>query len=142
MGTERASKTRQRERGQIYCYCSNVLHPLPAWTPGERVCALCVPRPHRVLMNFMDRYGWTAHFVAADCRTPISRHFTLPNVEALRRLAREGHVEDVEGFERGIRTWGRGSQFLRLTEEQYRRLTRFGDSKTNAATHSIPEWPR
>ena len=79
-------------------------------------------------MNFAYREGWTVHFVASDCRTPISRFYKLPDLEALRRLATEGYVEDKEGMEFAIRAWSRGSQFLRLTEAQYRRLRRYSEA--------------
>ena len=67
VGSERASTTRQRERGQICYQCSVLLTPLPAWTAGARACDKCQPRPHRVLMNFAYRGGWIVHFVASDC---------------------------------------------------------------------------
>ena len=124
VGSERASTTRQRERGQICYRCGVLLTPLPPWTAGERACDGCEPRPHRVLMNFAYRGGWIVHFVANDCRTPISRFYKMPDLEALRRLASAGRVEDSRGMENAIEAWGRGSQFLRLTEEQYRRLRR------------------
>ena len=69
-----------------------LLERLPAWTFGERACDKCQPRPHRVLMNFAYRDGWTVHFVANDCRTPISRYYKLPDLEALHRLATTGCV--------------------------------------------------
>lgn len=77
VGNERASNTRQRERGQICYRCGAELDPLPAWTRGERACEGCTPRPHQVLMNFMRRESWSVHFIAEGCRTPISGYFDL-----------------------------------------------------------------
>lgn len=124
VGSERASKTRQRERGQVCYRCGVALERLPAWTRGERACSLCQPRPHRVLMNFMFRQRWTVSFLAADCRTTLRGYSQISDETTLRRLVREGFCEDSEDFERQVRAWGQGSTWLRLTELQYRTLTR------------------
>ncbi len=129
VGNERAPKVRQRERGQVCYRCGVQLERLPAWTRGERACAGCTPRPHRVLMNFMYRERWTVSFLAADCRTTLRGYSDLADGHALRRLVQEGCCEDVEDFERQVRAWGQGAVWLRLTEEQHRMLTRTRHSR-------------
>ena len=51
-------------------------------------------------MNFMLRESWSVHFIAEDCRAPISGYFDLKDLEAVRDLVRRGHCEDAEEFER------------------------------------------
>jgi hypothetical protein len=83
-------------------------------------------RPHRVMMNFQNNNGWSIHFIAEDCKTPISGFYDLPDLEALRYLVRRTNPppETLDELENDIRRWGRGSIYLHLTDEQYGKLKR------------------
>ncbi len=83
-------------------------------------------------MNFMLRESWSIHFIAEDCRTPIGGYFKLKDLDVLRDLVRRGNCENVDEFDQCVRHWGRGSVYLRLTEEQYRQLTRRRHSRNSA----------
>ena len=69
--------------------------------------------------------AWFVSFLEEDCRTPLRpKHFyRVKDVDALRDLARRGNCEDMGELERCILQWGRGSVYLRLTEEQYQRVS-------------------
>ena len=121
---ERASTARQRERGQRCCVCATWLGGA-AWADlGRRYCPKCEPRPHRVLMNFVSCGGYTVHFVAEDCRTPLSRFYKVGLPEAVRELVLRTlpNEETLANFDRMMRSWGHGSIFLQLTEAQYRAI--------------------
>jgi len=82
----------------------------------------------RVLMNF-DHYKewWVVHFIEADCQTRIgtkTRYFRLPTLEALRSFLLRCNPEDtaLQSFDQGVRAWGRGSEYVQLTTEQYTKL--------------------
>ena len=126
MGGERASKTRQRESGRICCLCGTLLDA-PPW-PGERYCNRCAynrPR-HRVLLTLMLRSGWHISFLEADCKTPVGRPLTFRDPESIRKLAQRGGAElSLNGHEwTSMLENGRGSLWLNLTAEQYRKLRR------------------
>ena len=74
-------------------------------------------------MNFMLRDGWSVHFIEEDCKTPAGRRFTLKTLDELRAFAKRGSCEDLDELERCVRHWGQGSVWLRLTDEQYRKLS-------------------
>ena len=120
---------RDRETGKICSKCGAPTPPLPNHMYGERLCGQCqprLPRTRRVLMNFLENNGWSIHFIAEDCKTPISRFYTLSSIEALYDLVRRtdpppGTLEEVE---HDIRRWNRGSVYLNLTEAEYRKLRR------------------
>ena len=127
MASERAITTRQREQGRLCALCHLRLDP-PAW-PRERLCDRCdFHRPrHPVLLNFQQQpQGWTAHFIAADARTPLSRHYDLGPLESLRRLIErtDPPAAVLQDFDHQARQWGRGSLNLTLTEAQLRQLKR------------------
>ncbi|QNI37504.1 hypothetical protein [Edaphobacter albus] len=85
-------------------------------------------RYHRVLMNFQSYTGiWSVHFIDANCRTPIgkkTRYIDFVSIEELRYFVKRCNpdAEQLEEFEHDIRAWGRGSIYVNLTDEQYRRL--------------------
>ena len=127
--SDRASKTRQRLRGQICCFCYAVLQPLPAWTRGERFCETCAPRPHRVLMTFVPRVDiYSVGFLEADANTSIAWPFTVKGKEALRALVERCHG-DLEHLNHALSCWGQGSAWLQLTKEQYQALVKRGRRK-------------
>ena len=82
----------------------------------------------RVLLNF-QHYGnaWTIHFVEADCRTRIgsrTRFYNLSTLDGLRSFVTRCQPEDatLAGFDQCARAWGRGSEYVHLTDEQYEKL--------------------
>jgi hypothetical protein len=40
----------------------------------------------RILVNYMNRDGWSVHYVAPDCQTLISQWVTVRTEETLLRL--------------------------------------------------------
>jgi hypothetical protein len=82
----------------------------------------------RVLLNFMQyRNSWAVHFVEEDCRTtigPRTRYYRFADLEALRSFMRRCQPEDatLAGFEHSVGAWGRGSEYVHLTDEQYGKL--------------------
>ena len=82
----------------------------------------------RCLLNFDHRGdGWSVHFIEGDCRTRIgtrTRYFRLAALEDLRAFLIRCNPEDavLAGFDRSVRAWGRGSEYVNLTEEQYAKL--------------------
>jgi hypothetical protein len=82
---------------------------------------------HRVYMYFFFRGGWQVQFLEADLRTPLPRTLTFTDPEKIRELARRGEAwgdaESRQMLDHAIET-GRGGVFLRLTPDQYARLTR------------------
>jgi hypothetical protein len=80
----------------------------------------------RVLLNF-QHYGelWSVHFIEADCRTAIgrqTRYFHFATVDGLRSFVLRCNPEDIAKFERSIRAWNRGSNYVNLTDEQYAKV--------------------
>ena len=82
----------------------------------------------RALMNFGHRgFGWSAHFIEADCRTligPQTRFYRIATVDGLRAFVIRCNVEDLAKFEHSLRAWGRGSNYVNLTDEQYAKVKR------------------
>ena len=79
---------------------------------------------HRVLMNFMDRFGWHISFLEADCQTCLPLKLTFATPDKIRTMFEHcgsGILEERQGLEMGI-SMGRGSAWLNLSEEQYRKL--------------------
>jgi hypothetical protein len=94
-----------------------------AYTPGMSR----YDRPsHRVYMFFQLREGWQVQFLEADLRTPLPRTLTFTDPDKIRELARRGEAwgnsESRQMLEHAIET-GRGGVFLRLTPDQYARLS-------------------
>ena len=123
MGGERASTSRKRLTGQICCNCKVSLPAPPSGS--EAYCVRCAPR-HKVCMHFMRADGWYCQFLEQDLKTS-ARKPLLSSPEKILDLARRGgadmKLEDIQAIEYAIAT-GRGSLWLNLTEEQYRKLKR------------------
>jgi hypothetical protein len=77
-------------------------------------------------MSFMFRQGWQVQFLEADLKTTLPRKLTFTDPEKIRGLARRGEAlgtsEARQMLEHAIEA-GRGGAYLRLTPEQYARLT-------------------
>jgi len=80
------------------------------------------------LLNF-DQYrdGWEVHFTEADCRTRIgskTRYFKFVTQDTLRAFVSRCQPEDatLAEFEHSVGAWGRGSEYVQLTDEQYGKL--------------------
>ena len=81
----------------------------------------------RVLMNFDHREYWWGHFIEADCRSligPKTRYYHFATDDGLRAFVIRCKVEDLANFEHSLRAWGRGSNYVNLTDEQYAKLKR------------------
>lgn len=74
----------------------------------------------------MWRAGWYCQFLEADLKTPIPRKLVLPDSAKLLELAERGgyalNLENRQAIEHAIAN-GRGSVWLELSEEQYRKLS-------------------
>lgn len=82
----------------------------------------------RVLLNFQHyQNAWNVHFIQDDCRTGIgsrTRYFKFATLDGLRAFLTRCHPQDatLAGFERSVRAWARGSEYVCLTDEQYAKL--------------------
>jgi hypothetical protein len=58
----------------------------------------------RILVNFMNRDGWSLHCLAPDCQTLVSRWVTVRTEATLLRLLKAGGATaaDMEEIERDI----------------------------------------
>jgi hypothetical protein len=78
-------------------------------------------------MTFFVRQGWQVQFLESDLRTPLPRKLTFTDPDKIRELARRGEAwsdsESRQMLDHAIET-GRGGVYLRLTPDQYARLTR------------------
>jgi hypothetical protein len=78
-------------------------------------------------MSFFLPNGWQIQFLEAELKTPLPRKLTFADPEKIRELARRGRAwgesESREMLEHAIDV-GRGGLYLRLTPEQYRKLSR------------------
>ena len=87
----------------------------------------------RALLNFQNyRDLWNVHFIEADCRTGIrarTRDFHFVTEDGLRRFVTRCSPDDMAIFEKCIRSWGKGSCFVNLTNEQYAKLKTYGMSR-------------
>ena len=88
---------------------------------------------HRIYCTFFCRGSWQVQFTEADLKTPLPRRLTFADAEKIRQLARRGEAlgdsESRQMLEAGIAK-GRGGFYLRLTHEQYNKLTISGDRRT------------
>lgn len=80
----------------------------------------------RVLMNY-DHYKalWWVHFIEADCRTligPTTRYYHFATMDGLRSFVIDCNVRDLAKFEHSVRAWGRGSDYVNLSDDQYAKL--------------------
>ncbi len=80
---------------------------VPSGWMGERHCAKCQPRPHRVLMNFQQHNVWDLSFLESDCKTVIGRRFDVPTDQELFALAERGGA-DLEELRQSIARWNKG----------------------------------
>ncbi len=80
----------------------------------------------RVLLNFQHYKDlWSVHFIEQDCRTligPKTRYYNFGTVDGLRSFVKRCNPENMAEFEHSLKAWGRGSNFVRLTDEQYAKL--------------------
>lgn len=80
-------------------------------------------------MNFMEsRNGWRVSFTEADCQTSLPRKLTFGAPDKIRTMHQRFGSEllvDKNALEHGI-SIGRGGTWLKLSEEQYRKLTTDG----------------
>ena len=86
------------------------------------------PRTHRVLLNFQQYQElWSVHFIEADCKTvigPYDRYYDFATLDDLRSFVLRCNPENMPEFERSVRAWSRGSNFVNVTDEQYAKLKR------------------
>jgi hypothetical protein len=80
----------------------------------------------RVLLNFQHYDSlWSVHFIEADCKTGIgspTRYYDFATLDGLRSFVLRCNPENMPEFERSVRAWSRGSNFVNLTDEQYPKL--------------------
>lgn len=85
---------------------------------------------HRVFMSFAFRNEWHCRFHQGDLsKTPISRQFRFRDQRKVYEAARRGHgLTDATSVSELIQaiTEGHGGIWLRLTDEQYSKLTSSG----------------
>ncbi len=64
--------------------------------------------------------GYSIHFIAEDCRTPISRFYEVRSKASLRELiVRMKATEAIlTEFDHALKSWGQGSVWLQLTDNQ------------------------
>jgi len=78
-------------------------------------------------MHFMLRDGWYCQFLEEDLKTPLPRKVTLDDPAKIYEMAERGGykmtLENRQSIDRAIEM-GRGSVWLDLTQEQYRKLTK------------------
>ena len=72
-------------------------------------------------MNFQQHNVWDLSFLESDCKTVIGRRFDVLNDQELFALAERGGA-DLQEVRQSIARWNKGSAWLNLTEQQYRRL--------------------
>ena len=76
-------------------------------------------------MHFMAMNGWCCQFLESDLKTSAGRRLTFKDAAKLRemydRFGTDKKLEDRQALEYGIET-GRGSIWIELTDEQYRKL--------------------
>jgi hypothetical protein len=80
----------------------------------------------RVLMHF-DRYNgfWWFGFLEADCKTSIgrpNRRYRFVTLDSFRWFVIRCNPEDMADFERSVRAWTRGSNYVNVTDEHYEKL--------------------
>jgi hypothetical protein len=80
--------------------------------------------PMRLLVDYMNRNGWSIHCLAGDCQTLVSQWVTVRTQETLLRLlqARGATPAEMDEIERDAGRWGRGSTFIRVNETGRRLL--------------------
>ena len=79
-------------------------------------------------MTFQQHAVWDLRFLEEDCQTIVGRRFDVPDDRDLFDLAERGGA-DVAEIRQSIARWNKGSAWLNLTEQQYRRLRGQGSNK-------------
>jgi hypothetical protein len=85
-------------------------------------------RDRRALMNFQAYAGlWSVHFMEADSKSTIgnkTRYYDFVGLEDLRAFVQRCNPDpgEMDHFEHSVKAWGRGSVWVNLTDEQYRKL--------------------
>jgi hypothetical protein len=84
------------------------------------------PRTRRVLLNF-DHYKdlWWVDFIEADGKTiigPQDHYHRFATLDGLRSFVIRCNPENMPEFERSVRAWSRGSNFVNVSDEQYAKL--------------------
>lgn len=76
-------------------------------------------------MSFMLNNGWHCQFLESDLKTPLRRKLTFAAAAKIRemydRFGEDKKLEDRQALDHAVEN-GRGSIWLNLTEEQYRKL--------------------
>ena len=124
MGGERASTTRQREKGKICWKCHGTIPP--PYPCRERLCAPCGGPVKDVYARFW-REGQRWRVALSDMRGESRmRDLTVASPDKLEELARRGGaMKDLaakQAIETGIRNGAGGFQ-MSLTDEQFGRVT-------------------
>jgi hypothetical protein len=72
----------------------------------------------RILVNYMNRNGWSIHCLAPDCQTLISGWVTVRTEETLLRLLKASGATpaEMDEIERDMKQQGRGSTFIEANE--------------------------
>ena len=114
---------RMREAGKVCCRCKTFLKPLPI---TECYCSKCDPTRHRVNMHFMNTQGgWYCQFLEEDLKTPLRRKLYFHDFHKVVDLAKREGAEFTAAvrweIEAGLEN-GRGSVWLNLSEEHYRKI--------------------
>lgn len=96
-------------------------------TDRTRRCRSSSNETRRVFMSFAFRNGWHCRFHEGELsKTPISRQFLFRDKGKVYEAARRGHgltdATSVSGLNQAIAS-GHGGIWLRLTDEQYSKLT-------------------
>jgi hypothetical protein len=62
-----------------------------------------------------------------DCRTligPKTRYYRFATLDGLRSFVVGCNPENMPEFERSVRAWSRGSEYVNLSDDQYAKLKR------------------
>jgi hypothetical protein len=67
---------------------------------------------------------WVVQYLEADLKTPLGRMYHYTDLNFVRGILTraDADADAWEQFESGIRRWGIGSCYLKLTPEQYKKL--------------------
>ena len=68
--------------------------------------------------------GYRIHFIAEDCRTPISRFYEILSKASLRELIVRSKASEavLADFDHALKAWEQGSAWVQLTEAQMQAL--------------------
>jgi hypothetical protein len=117
-----------RCRGLQLCACADRKNEIILWAVAGHTSPAYAGAMPRVLLNFQHcGNARTVHLIEDDCRTgigPKTRYYPFADLEALRTFVTRCNPEDatLAGFERSVRAWGRASEYVHLTPEQYAML--------------------